>query len=48
MVCNKAIADRLSVNFTHLHEIPDSSKIWKIVGNYLAQLCLNITLTISP
>lgn len=36
------------MNFTQLHEIPDHEKIWKILANYLAQLCLNITLTISP
>lgn len=48
MVCNKSIAERLNVNFTQLHEISDQEKIWKVLGNYLAQLCLNITLTVSP
>jgi fructokinase len=48
MVCNKSIAERLNVNFTQLHEVSDQEKIWKVLGNYLAQLCLNVTLTISP
>jgi fructokinase len=48
MVCNKSIAERLNIDFTSLHEISDDEKVWKIIGNYLAQLCLNITLIASP
>lgn len=48
MVCNKSIADRLKVDFTQLAEISEDVRVWKLVGYYLAQLCLNITLLTSP
>jgi fructokinase len=48
MVCNKSIAERLNVSFTALEEVPDESKVWRLVAFYLAQLCLNITLLLSP
>lgn len=48
MVNNKSIAERLNINFTALEEVPDDSKVWKLVAFYLAQLCLNITLLLSP
>ena len=45
---NKAISKRTRVDFVKLHEIEDVEKVWEIVGYYLAQLCVNITLTVSP
>jgi fructokinase len=48
MVSNKAIAKRLNKDFTKLHELDDGERIWEIIGFYLAQLCINLTLTVSP
>ena len=48
MVCNKSIASRLKVDFTALAEVSEDPRVWKLVGFYLAQLCLNITLLLSP
>ena len=48
MVCNKSIADRMKVDFTALAEVSEDARVWKLVGHYLAQLCLNITLLTSP
>ena len=48
MVCNKSIASRLNVDFTALAEVSEDPRVWKLVGFYLAQLCLSITLLLSP
>lgn len=48
MTANKSISARSGIDFVRLHEIEDGDKIWEIVGFYLAQLCINLTLTISP
>ena len=47
-MCNKSIADRMKVDFTALAEVSEDARVWKLVGHYLAQLCLNITLLTSP
>ena len=45
---NRSIAERLGVDFTELATISEDTRVWKLVGYYLAQLCLNITLLTSP
>lgn len=47
-MANKSISERTQVDFIKLHEIEDNDRIWDIIGYYLAQLCVNITLTVSP
>ena len=48
MVCNKSIAERLQVDFTSLALVSEDARVWKLIAFYLAQLCLNITLLVSP
>jgi len=44
----RAIADRLGIHYEELKDLPDSHPVWDMVGYYLAQLCLSITLIASP
>lgn len=48
MISNKAIADRLKIGLASLADIQDDSHVWRLIAFYLAQLCLNITLLLSP
>jgi len=44
----RAIADRLGIHYNDLKDLPGNHIVWDIVGYYLAQLCLSITLIASP
>ncbi|RQM21608.1 hypothetical protein B5M09_006798 [Aphanomyces astaci] len=48
MAAAGAIAARTRVDRTGLHEIPDTDPVWDIVAHYLALVCVNLTLTVSP
>lgn len=48
MCNNLSIAERLSIKPEELTVLADDNPIWEIISYYLAQLCLNITLMISP
>lgn len=48
MITNYAIAERMKVTIDQLPSLPDSEPIWDIVANYLGQLCLTLTYTMSP
>ena len=38
----------MKVDFTALALVSEDARVWNLVGYYLAQLCLNITLLASP
>lgn len=48
MVGNRSIAERTSRDRRHLEEIPESDPVWDTVAHYLAHLCVNLTLLVSP
>ncbi|RHY70079.1 hypothetical protein DYB34_002648 [Aphanomyces astaci] len=48
MAAAGAIAARTRIDRTGLHEIPDTDPVWDIVAHYLALVCVNLTLTVSP
>lgn len=47
-VNNIAIAQRTGLGIDELPTLSDNDKVWRIIGYYLAHLCLNITYTCSP
>lgn len=36
------------MGFTNPTKLPDSDPVWEITGHYLAALCANLVLTVSP
>lgn len=48
MTTNQSIGARLKIDKDEIQTIDENHQVWKYVANYLAQLCLNLTLTISP
>lgn len=48
MATNIAVAHRFRMDPAALHEAVDESDIWEIEAFYLAQVCLNVTLVLSP
>ena len=44
---NVSIAKRLNLSVDDLPNVPDSNDVWRRVANYLAGLCLNLTLIAS-
>lgn len=48
MVTNVALAKRMNVDILALSELTDELEVWEIEAYYLAQLCISITLLLSP
>ncbi|OQR84077.1 fructokinase [Achlya hypogyna] len=48
MAAAGAIAARLSIERQALQSIPDSDPVWDTVAHYLAHVCVNLALTVSP
>jgi len=48
LVTNVSIAKRLGKTVSDLPDVEVDHPVWKKVAYYLAQLCLNLTLTLSP
>jgi len=47
-VATGALASRLGRPASELPQIPDSDPVWEITGHYLAAMCANLVLTVSP
>jgi fructokinase len=48
MTASNAIAARLSLERRALETIPDDDPVWQTIAHYMAHVCLNLTLTVSP
>jgi len=48
LVATGALAARLHIPASDLPKLPDSDPVWEITGHYLAALCVNLVLTVSP
>ncbi|KAF2071891.1 hypothetical protein CYY_006793 [Polysphondylium violaceum] len=48
LVSTGAISKRLNLTNDQLKNVGDEDPVWTTIGHYLAQLCANITLLISP
>jgi len=52
LVATGALAARLNIPVDKatsvLPEVPDTDRIWELTGHYLAALCANLVLTVSP
>ena len=48
MVGSGALAKRRGIEASQLAELPDDDEIWDYAAHYLAGLCVNLILTVSP
>ncbi|CAK4395452.1 unnamed protein product [Aphanomyces euteiches] len=48
MAASGAISSRLQVDRTALTSVADNDPVWDTVAHYLAHVCVNLTLTVSP
>ncbi|DAZ92551.1 TPA: hypothetical protein N0F65_012781 [Lagenidium giganteum] len=48
MVASGSIAGRTGLDRRELETLDDSNPVWDTIAHYLAYLCMNLTLTVSP
>jgi len=48
LVSSGALSSRVGIPASELASLPDDHPVWELIGFYLAHLCVNIVLTISP